>query len=197
MVGDYYYSGGRSEIVDLLASLIVLGIAFSMKYIMLGDFNRIMVSFLAVSIGFLVHELAHRYTARYFGAFSRYRAWYIGLAIALAIAIVSRGNIIFAAPGAVEVVLPWYSSRIESAISVSGPFANIVVALICIAIRAIPHTTSLHWYVNVIGYVNAFLGFFNLLPIPPLDGYKVMRGGVVRWGILFLLSALILLFYYS
>ncbi|TLZ55689.1 MAG: hypothetical protein E6K17_05280, partial [Methanobacteriota archaeon] len=32
-------------------------------------------------------------------------------------------------------------------------------------------------------YINAFLGVFNMLPIPPLDGSKVFRWNVAIWAV--------------
>ncbi|MEM3799995.1 MAG: site-2 protease family protein, partial [Thermoprotei archaeon] len=53
-----------------------------------------------------------------------------------------------------------------------------------------------HFAYGGLGYVfaktssiNVFLGFFNILPIPPLDGQKVFAWSKPVWGI----SALVLL----
>lgn len=192
----FSYSVNRyREIMDLVASFIVLGTAFSIRYIIVGAYNQMMAAFFAVGLGFLVHELAHRYVANFLGVLSRYRAWYPGLAIALLIAIASRGAIIFAAPGAVEVFLPWYLPKTMAMISLAGPFANIMVSVLCIAISLIPYASHIYQYLTLVGYINAFLGFFNLLPIPPLDGYKAVRGSVTRWIPLFIISLILILYY--
>jgi hypothetical protein len=57
-----------TELRDLVISLIALAIAFSVLF---GgavlDMNLIIVSTLGVASGFLLHELAHKFTAQHFG----------------------------------------------------------------------------------------------------------------------------------
>lgn len=189
-----YYNDRYREIIDFSLSLIILGIAFSIRYMYIGVHYTI-ASFIAVIIGFLLHELAHRYIARFFGLFSIYRAWYLGLALTLIIAIATKGAIVFAAPGVVEIVMSWHSPRIEAIISSAGPITNIAIAVLCLAIDSIFPNNHLHQYINIIGYVNASLGFFNLLPVPPLDGYKIIRRDIFRWIIFFVISVLLIMLY--
>lgn len=76
-----------TELRDLVVSLIALVIAFSVLFggAML-DMNMIIVSTLGVASGFLLHELAHKFTAQHFGYLAEYRAnlWGLGLAVASA-----------------------------------------------------------------------------------------------------------------
>lgn len=63
-----------------------------------------------------------------------------------------------------------------AAVALAGPASNFLVA-ICfgLALRfvgAIPFATAVA--VSVIVYVNLLLGVFNLMPIPPLDGSKII-----------------------
>jgi len=185
-IGDRY-----RELRDFALSIAVLGIAFSWRYLVDKLYNYALTVFVAISIGFLFHELAHRFTARRFGAYSRYRAWYLGLILALVISIASRGSVVFAAPGAVEVYLTWYVPRADLFISLAGPLANIVIALISTAI----YTYTRMSYVYIVGYINTILAFFNLLPIPPLDGYKAIRRNIFLWLVSFLVSLALTLHY--
>jgi Zn-dependent protease len=93
-IGDRY-----RELRDFFLSIAVLGIAFSWRYLIDKLYSYALAVFIAIGIGFLFHELAHRFTARRFGAYSRYRAWYLGLLLALVVSIASRGSVVFAAPG--------------------------------------------------------------------------------------------------
>jgi Zn-dependent protease len=185
-IGDRY-----RELRDFFLSIAVLGIAFSWRYLIDKLYSYALAVFIAIGIGFLFHELAHRFTARRFGAYSRYRAWYLGLLLALVISIASRGSVVFAAPGAVEVYLPWYSPRADLFISLAGPLANIVIALISTAI----YTYTRIDYIYIVGYINTILAFFNLLPIPPLDGYKAIRRNIFLWLVSFLISLALTLHY--
>jgi Zn-dependent protease len=185
-IGDRY-----RELRDFFLSIAVLGIAFSWRYLIDKLYSYALAVFIAIGIGFLFHELAHRFTARRFGAYSRYRAWYLGLLLALVISIASRGSVVFAAPGNVEVYRPWYSPRADLFISLAGPLANIVIALISTAI----YTYTRIDYIYIVGYINTILAFFNLLPIPPLDGYKAIRRNIFLWLVSFLISLALILHY--
>lgn len=66
-------------------------------------------------------------------------------------------------------------------VSLAGPFSNFILALLIALVMAfIAPSISAGWsidFVNLIRIiisVNVALGIFNLLPIPPLDGSKVL-----------------------
>ena len=63
-------------------------------------------------------------------------------------------------------------------VSVAGPAANMVISIIAAVLLGLAH-----WqipYMNEILYliirINVVLAIFNLLPIPPLDGSKILAG---------------------
>jgi Zn-dependent protease len=65
----------------------------------------------------------------------------------------------------------------EGLVALAGPATNIAIALIfSLVIRfgsALPETfISL---AAIVVLINLFLGLFNLIPLPPLDGYTVLR----------------------
>lgn len=65
-------------------------------------------------------------------------------------------------------------------IALAGPGSNLVVAIIFgLCLRALPYIgiagdAPLALFFSVIVFVNILLGIFNLLPLPPLDGSKVL-----------------------
>jgi len=60
-------------------------------------------------------------------------------------------------------------------VAIAGPGANFSLALIFgLAMRFFPAGEALLIPLSWIVYVNIFLGLFNLIPIPPLDGSKVL-----------------------
>jgi Zn-dependent protease len=94
-------------------------------------------------------------------------------------------------------------------VAAAGPVANIVMALIwAILLAALAHIsligTAVSWLMQMAEagvYVNLFLAAFNLLPVPPLDGGKVLTNllpselarpleDMERWGI-FVVYALV------
>jgi len=60
-------------------------------------------------------------------------------------------------------------------VAMAGPGANFVIALIFgLVIRFFPIGGMILIPLTWIVYVNIFLGLFNLIPIPPLDGSKIL-----------------------
>ena len=182
------------EVVDLAISWIVISLCFSVRgiYVNASHFLALFASSLvAVGLGFLLHELMHRTVARSFACHAEYRMWPLGLLLALALALASRGSLIFAAPGAVYITplvhSPYASTeqlrRINGLIALAGPIANLVLASIFYLLRGL----SIHPFVGftaTVGFrVNLWLAAFNLLPIPPLDGFNVVRWSPVAWSL--------------
>lgn len=66
----------------------------------------------------------------------------------------------------------------EAKIAVAGPVANVVLAFIFALLvqfaPAIGLSTTFMQIGEQIVYLNLFLAFFNLLPLPPLDGSKIL-----------------------
>jgi len=69
----------------------------------------------------------------------------------------------------------------ELLVSLAGPFSNFLLAiLVIILVALLPPVLTAGWsqeffrLFNTVVLVNIMLGVFNLLPIPPLDGSKVL-----------------------
>jgi len=63
-------------------------------------------------------------------------------------------------------------------VSIAGPLANLVLAwiLICVYIGAILVTSTVYPILHTLALLNIYLAVFNLIPIPPLDGSKILAG---------------------
>lgn len=181
----------KKEMRDLFISTVVLGVVFSLSNFTV---QNLAASLVVVGIAFLCHELAHRETAKRFGAYAEYRLWPTGLLVALIFGIISRGWIIFAAPGAVYIsalkVKRWkpeytaLKNEEYGIIAVAGPLANLGLSVIFLALNAI-----YPWNLFVMAaIINIFIGFFNLIPMPPFDGFKVMRWDRKTWFSVFCAS---------
>ena len=96
----------------------------------------------------------------------------------------------------------------EAMVAAAGPLSNIVLALIFgLIIRLVPETLVGPTFLTVVGYVvilNITLAVFNLIPIPPLDGSKILfaflpyklhwiKESIERTGIIFVLIAVFFL----
>src|SRR5665213_467855 len=67
----------------------------------------------------------------------------------------------------------------ETLVAFAGPATNLGIALIfglCIRFGAAAMTPTFLQAFGIIVYLNLLLGLFNLIPIPPLDGSKVLSG---------------------
>lgn len=190
------------EIRDLIISFIVIALGFTILYSN-GDYSHIGLVFpvvmIGVGAGFIFHELGHKFVAMHYGYYAEYELWPTGLIIAL---ISSFFGFIFAAPGAVVIYSNGMEKKTNGIISIAGPIVNIVLGLIFFLILgslgdfAYTETGYLVGLTCVLGTrINFFLAAFNLLPIPPLDGSKVMAWSVPVWLITFAIAALLVLFF--
>lgn len=178
----------NQELTDLLISWITLSAAFAFvfsdKGLNVTSFgNALAIAALAVGTGFLMHELAHKYVAIHFGAKAEYRAWNLGLMVALAFAIF--GGFIFAAPGAVYIFGKKVSPKENGIISVAGPLMNIVVGIIAFGIAGLYPASQIGNVAAIVGSINFYLAMFNLLPFFVLDGAKVFAWNKIIWAVLF------------
>ncbi|KPJ55804.1 hypothetical protein AMJ49_06315 [Parcubacteria bacterium DG_74_2] len=63
----------------------------------------------------------------------------------------------------------------SSKVGAAGPAANILIAIIFgLLLRFLPIEGFFYIAFSWIVYINIFLAFFNLIPIPPLDGSKLL-----------------------
>lgn len=178
----------NQELTDLLISWISLSAAFAFVFsdggLSVTSFgNALAIAALAVGTGFLMHELAHKYVAIHFGAKAEYRAWNLGLVVALAVAIF--GGFIFAAPGAVYIFGKKVSLRENGIISLAGPLMNVVVGIVAFGIAGMYSTSQIGNVASVVGSINFYLAMFNLLPFFVLDGAKVFAWNKLVWAALF------------
>ena len=190
------------EIRDLIISFIVIALGFTILYSN-GDYSQIGLVFpivmIGVGAGFIFHELGHKFVAMQYGYYAEYELWPTGLIIAL---VSSFFGFIFAAPGAVVIYSNGMEKKTNGIISIAGPIVNIILGLIFFLILgslgdfAYTETGAIVYLICVLGTrINFFLAAFNLLPIPPLDGSKVMAWSVPVWLITFAIAALLVLFF--
>ncbi len=175
------------EIVNIAVS--VLAIALSLTLYTQGvdvtapDFIFWMGAFtVTVGSGFVLHELAHKLVAMRYGAKAAFEAWPFGLVLmlglALSPALFGFRLPLFLAPGAVMIYAYRITRKQNGVISLAGPVTNIFLAFVFIALAVLGLATGapeMAVQVAALGAgVNFFLAFFNMIPIFPLDGSKVM-----------------------
>jgi Zn-dependent protease len=176
------------ELQDILIAMVTLVIACTIAF--WGAFQSIgliptfIVLFFTIGIGFIGHEMGHKWAAERFGTASRFVMWPQGLLMMLLFAVLL--GFIFAAPGAVYIFARQLSKRENGLISLAGPAINILFCLIFAAVLMLPAAgIQLAQLVLLIArfgmQINAFLAFFNLIPIFILDGAKIMNWNFWVW----------------
>ena len=130
-----------------------------------------------MGLGFILHELAHRYAAKRYGAHAEFYANNTMLFIAL---LFSFFGFIFAAPGAV-VIRGYLTKRKYGHIALAGPMMNILLGILFLVIALfMPFTLP----VTKPGMmINFWLALFNMLPFPIFDGFKVLKWNKIVYGI--------------
>lgn len=151
------------------------------------------VSLIAVGLGFILHEVAHKLSAQRYGCWSEFRYDQRGLMWALGLSIVI--GLVWAAPGAT-----WFSGRVtkreNAIISLAGPAINITIAAILIPLIFLLPLGFLSVYLYWSGWIIAFLAVFNLLPIAPLDGSKIWKWNLGIYILVFAIAIALLAFYW-
>ena len=154
------------------------------------------LSLATIGLGFIGHELAHRYVALRFGYYAKFVMWKKGLLLALFMALASGGRIIFAAPGAVyihprvrRVVYGFeehfYARREMGIIALSGPLTNIIIAIIFYFLSQWMFLFN-EWIFILSLWMfrtNLVLAAFNMIPFPPMDGSKIFAWNKMIWAV--------------
>jgi Zn-dependent protease len=161
------------EIKDLIKAWIAISIAFAivMRSLDLNFYSSFIIASLTVGIGFLLHELGHKFVAQRYGCFAEFRSFDQFLILAI---IMSFFGFVFAAPGAVMISGP-VGVRRNGKISVAGPLVNLALALMFLSILLIPPTGIFRIFAVYGFLINSWLALFNMIPFGNLDGAKVLR----------------------
>lgn len=182
-----------SETIDLIVATAVTTVIFAYNWqAPSATIAALPLSFLAVVTAFVFHELAHRFAARRLNCHAVYKLWLPGVVFGLLMMLVGIKFILVGA-----VVISTYkfgrwgmksrhpSMREIGLIATSGPLTNLILAAV---FKAVAGGALLGMgLVAASAYlasINAWLAFFNLVPVKPLDGSKVFFWNPVAWILL-------------
>ncbi len=188
------------SIIDLLnenEALAMLISALALAFIYSGFFSIIrkgpyyfMIVLALTAPSFLIHELCHRQIARRHGFYSKYVIFPMWFLISLLTAFFPFIRLI--ALGSVVVYGYAISSRTYMKIALAGPLSNMIMAALGIFLSSFTRY-PLSLYLHMFSSINSWYAFFNLLPIPPLDGSKVFQTSIHVWLMAFLVSIILLM----
>lgn len=172
------------EVRDIIISMSVIALIFA--YLFSGRnlsspifISLVPVTFIAVGLGFVLHELAHKFVAIRYGFWAEYRLWVEGLVLAI---ITAAFGFVFAAPGAVYIHGEYISREQNGKISLAGPATNIILAGLFFLLLYYFSSVPILGALGLLGFtVNSFLALFNMVPFSILDGAKVFRWNPLIW----------------
>jgi Zn-dependent protease len=136
---------------------------------------------LGLVVGVVVHEAAHAYSAYLLGDDTAYRAGRVTLNPASHLDLLGSMMFLMAGFGWGKPT-PVVTSKLRGgvlgpvAVAAAGPLSNLLIVAVCAALYQLPPFQSgyLQDIVLLAAFGNALLFIFNLIPIPPLDGAKVI-----------------------
>jgi Zn-dependent protease len=191
----------RREEADLFIAWMAISLSFAIikiaPYGILGPVGPVNplkaliffgISLLTVGIGFILHEMAHKFTAIRYGYWAEFRKDNNMLLVAVALA--SLVGFVFAAPGATVIYSNTYDGRgltreQNGKISAAGPAVNLLLCILFGALLllgggiAALKTGNILAEIGLAGIqINAMIAAFNMLPISILDGNKVFSWNV-------------------
>lgn len=174
------------EILYILITVGVIGYIFS-GYIRLPtkkddleamlrpsfDWKLFKFSILVASPAIIFHEMGHKFMAIFMGLDAHYEAWGMGLIIGIVLRIFNSGFMLLA-PGYVTFMSATKTQMILTA--AAGPFINLILWLgAALALKYKKNLTRLSSLFFVYtSQINKWLFIFNMIPIPPLDGSKII-----------------------
>jgi Zn-dependent protease len=164
----------ETEIKHLVIAWLAIAVAFTIilrRWYPLNIFSIFVISAVTVGFAFIFHELAHKVVAQRYGAWSEFRMAPSMLLVAILTAFM---GFIFAAPGAVMIFNPYLTREENGKIAIAGPMMNVTLALLFFALFILA-PSGIFGLVGKFGMmINAWLAFFNMIPISVLDGRKVL-----------------------
>ncbi|NAL77410.1 hypothetical protein DYY65_04065 [Nitrososphaera sp. AFS] len=163
----------KTELLHLVvATILIVGVGLSLNH-----YRHVSWQILAIFVSaFLVHELAHKFLAQYYGSWAEFRAQLYGLIIT-AISALPIMPFKFIAPGAVMVGLS--DKNRFGRVALIGPLTNLIMGFsFLISTHLYPYQSYLYAGASF----NAWIAMFNMLPFGVLDGQKIFDWNKILWA---------------
>ncbi|MBW3016003.1 metalloprotease [Candidatus Woesearchaeota archaeon] len=158
----------KFELREIVKAWVVVSLVFGIATVGLNSklLSVFPFMFLTAGVGFLFHELAHKFLAQRYGCWAEFRSNNGALLIGLLLSFV---GFILLAPGGV--FIHGASRSQHGKIAFSGPLMNVLVAVLFLVLYLFFASE-----VFVYGFrINSLLAAFILFPFPPFDGFSVWK----------------------
>ncbi len=171
------------------------------EFLVTSSPEAIFAQIVGFAIAIILHEVAHGYVALRLGDPTAYYAGRLSLnpikhvdlwgsIIIPLVLILSSAGFVFG--WAKPVPVNYYNLKKgkygPTIVALAGPATNLVILIIAaLLVRVSPEGTALPAFFFAVAAINGFLMLFNLIPIPPLDGSKVLylflenRPDIIAW----------------
>jgi Zn-dependent protease len=168
----------------ILGTALVTAVGVSFLWDSTSSVLALSIATVIFAMGFILHEMAHKYVAQRYGLWAEFRVYTMGV-ILTAISIVSPFK--FIAPGAV--VISGSADRDRMGLTAfAGPLVNVVITLALLVTLPVLAGTAIYVAVLYGAAINAFLALFNLIPFAIFDGKKIFVWNRRYWTALFVVS---------
>ena len=150
------------------------------------NLDIIIIGFLFVLFSMIIHEIAHGimalwlgdYTAKNMGRISLNPAKHLDLSLSIFLPIVCilTNSPIIGGAKPVPINknnLKWGNIGL-AVVSLAGPLSNFILSILAISLIVIFNNPIASIYLLFFAKINLGLMIFNLIPIPPLDGSKIL-----------------------
>jgi Zn-dependent protease len=140
------------------------------------DWKDIQFAMIVAAPAVILHEFGHKFVAIFFGLDATFHIFWMGLALGVVMKLLSLPFLILA-PAYVSI--PSGATALQGAwIAFAGPAVNLAIwgvsALILKYKKKMTRLEFFGWAISK--KLNFLLFWFNLIPIPPLDGWSVLNG---------------------
>ncbi len=164
------------------------------------NWSIVILAAAAALTGFLCHELAHKVAAQRRHSWAEFRMFPMGLVLSVFTAFL---GFLFAAPGA-TVVGGMRDLKAWGETSLAGPLTNLGFGVAFFASAyglgaagVIGYSGFVFYALTILAFFNAWFAAFNMIPLGPLDGRKVLAWSAVTWTLTMIASAALAVFAYA